>query len=68
MHTTGVVAVEVVVDETGHVISARATSGPLSLQPAAVQAAKLAQFSPTKLSGQAVKVSGIINYNFQLEQ
>lgn len=67
-HTTGTVSVEVVVDETGHVISARAVSGPVTLQQAAVQAARQAQFSATKLSGQAVKVSGVINYNFQLEQ
>ena len=67
-HTTGLVVVEVVIDETGHVISARAASGPATLQQAAVQAARQAQFSPTKLSGQAVKVSGTINYNFQLDQ
>ncbi len=66
--TTGTVSVEVVVDETGRVVSARAVSGPATLQQAAVQAARLAQFSATKLSGQPVKVSGIINYNFQLEQ
>ena len=67
-HTAGLVVVEVVIDETGHVISARAVSGPATLQQAAVQAARQAQFSPTKLSGQAVKVSGTINYNFQLDQ
>jgi hypothetical protein len=31
-----------------------------------VQAAYRARFSPTKLSGQPVKVSGVINYNFNL--
>jgi len=34
----------------------------------AVQAALRARFSPTKLSGQGVKVSGQINYNFTLPQ
>jgi hypothetical protein len=29
-----------------------------------VQAARSAKFSPTQLSGQAVKVSGVITYNF----
>ncbi|HMF56794.1 MAG TPA: energy transducer TonB [Pyrinomonadaceae bacterium] len=67
-HTTGIVTVEVVVDETGHVISARATSGPMILQQSATQAARQAQFSPTKLSGLPVKVTGTINYNFQLSQ
>ena len=33
---------------------------------AAVLAAKRARFSPTKLSGMPVKVSGVINYKFAL--
>jgi hypothetical protein len=36
------------------------------LRDAAVQAALKARFSPTKLSGQPVKVSGVINYKFAL--
>jgi periplasmic protein TonB len=66
MRTAGIVAVEVVLDETGKVISATATSGPTILRDAAVQAALKARFSPTKLSGQPVKVSGVINYKFAL--
>jgi hypothetical protein len=31
-----------------------------------MQAALRARFSPTKLSGQSVKISGQINYNFTL--
>jgi len=68
MHVTGVVQVDVVVDENGKVISARAMSGPNSLREVSVQAALRARFSPTKLSGQGVKVSGQINYNFTLPQ
>ena len=64
MHTEGVVQVEVVVDENGKVVSARALSGPGMLRDAAVKAASLAHFSPTKLSGMPVKVTGMINYNF----
>ena len=64
----GLVSVEVVVDETGKVISAVATSGPAILRDVAVQAAMKARFSPTKLSGQPVKVSGVINYRFSLSQ
>lgn len=63
---SGVVSIAVVVDERGKVISAWATSGPASLRDAAVQAALRARFSPTKLSGQPVKVSGVINYRFSL--
>lgn len=66
MRTFGVVTVEVVLDESGKVVSANATSGPTILRDAAVQAALKAKFSPTKLSGQPVKVSGVINYKFAL--
>lgn len=66
MRTAGTVTVEVVLDETGKVVSATATSGPAILREAAVQAALKAKFSPTKLSGQPVKVSGTINYKFAL--
>ena len=68
LRTAGVVTVDVVVDETGKVISAVATSGPGLLRDVAVQAALRARFSPTKLSGQPVKVSGSINYRFALAQ
>jgi protein TonB len=68
MKVQGVVTVEVILDETGKVISAEATSGPAMLRDAAAQAAKRARFSPTKLSGMPVKVSGVINYKFSLTQ
>jgi TonB family protein len=68
LRITGVVTIEVVVDETGKVISAVASGGPMTLREAAVQAALRARFSPTKLSGQPVKVSGLINYKFALTQ
>ncbi len=68
LRMAGLVSVEVVVDETGKVISAVATTGPAVLRDVAVQAAMRARFSPTKLSGQPVKVSGVINYKFALAQ
>jgi TonB family protein len=68
LRVTGVVSVEVVVDETGKVISAEAVSGPSPLREVSVQAALKARFSPTKLSGQPLKVSGTINYKFGLAQ
>ncbi len=68
LRVSGVVIVEVVVDETGKVISAQATGGPSALRDVAVQAAMKARFSPTKLSGQPVKVAGSINYKFALAQ
>ncbi len=68
MRTGGIVTVEVVVDENGKVISAQVSSGPAILRGAALQAALKAKFSPTKLSGQPVKVTGVINYRFSLSQ
>jgi len=62
----GTVEVSVILDENGKVLSAKAMSGPGALRDAAVQAALRARFSPTKLSGQPVKVSGQINYKFSL--
>jgi protein TonB len=66
MRVSGTVVVEVVIDETGKVISATASGGPQALRDAAVNAAMKARFSPTKLSGQPVKVAGVINYKFTL--
>lgn len=63
-HASGQVTVQVVIDESGKVISAHATGGHPLLQQAAVQAAYGARFTPTQLSGQPVKVTGIITYNF----
>jgi protein TonB len=60
----GTVTVQVTIDESGKVISARAVGGHPLLQQAAVQAAYGARFSPTQLSGQPVKVTGVITYNF----
>lgn len=66
-HASGTVVVQVTIDENGNVISARAVSGHPLLQAAAVSAARGAKFSPTKLSGQPVKVTGTITYNFQAQ-
>lgn len=61
---SGTVTVQVLVDESGRVTQARAVSGHPLLQPSAVQAAYQARFAPTLLSGQPVKVTGVITYNF----
>ncbi len=60
----GSVSVQVVISEGGSVISASAVSGHPLLRAAAESAARGARFSPTLLSGQPVKVSGVITYNF----
>jgi protein TonB len=64
VRASGAVTVQVLIDESGSVVSASAVSGHPLLRAAAVQAARSARFSPTQLSGQPVKVSGVITYNF----
>jgi len=63
----GVVNVQVLIDESGKVVSAKAVLGNPALTHAAQQAAMQARFSPTMLGEQAVKVSGVIAYNFVLQ-
>ncbi|HEV7746783.1 MAG TPA: energy transducer TonB [Pyrinomonadaceae bacterium] len=60
----GVVVIQVTVDEQGNVTEARAISGPKMLQESSVNAALQAKFSPTFQQGEAVKVTGVIVYNF----
>ena len=67
MRVQGMVSVQVLIDESGKVISARAISGNPALTTAAQQAAFGARFSPTMIGDQAVKVSGLITYNFILQ-
>lgn len=64
VRAAGTVSVRVTIDEDGNVISASAIDGHPLLQQAAVSAARQAKFRQTLLSGQPVKVSGIIVYNF----
>ncbi len=64
MKVTGNVDVQVTIDETGKVISAKAVSGHPMLRSEAERAAWRARFTPTKLSNVPVKVTGIIVYRF----
>ena len=61
---SGTVVVKVLIDEEGKVISAKAISGHPLLLAASVEAAKKSLFSPTLLSGEPLKVEGVIEYNF----
>ncbi len=60
----GNVNVQVTIDETGKVISAKAVSGHAFLRGPAEKAAWSARFSPTYLGPTAVKVTGVIVYKF----
>jgi TonB family protein len=63
----GEVSVQVTIDESGKVISAKAVSGHTLLRAEAERAARNARFTPTLLSNQPVKVTGIIIYKFALQ-
>ena len=64
--TTGVVKVEVTVNETGDVAEVQKTSGPTMLQAAAKDAIKKWKFKPFTRDGQPVKATGFVSFNFNL--
>jgi TonB family protein len=61
---SGSVVVEVLVDEKGSVVSARAISGHVLLKAAAENAARGWRWNPTRLNDVAVQVVGTITFNF----
>lgn len=67
LHVTGQVKVRVIVDETGRVMSADIVSGPKQLWMAAIEAARKARFKPTMVGDTAVKITGILTYDFKEE-
>jgi periplasmic protein TonB len=60
------VVVEVVISLDGRVEAARALNGHPLLTTAAVEAARGWRFHPTLLNGVAVRVTGLITFNFNL--
>jgi protein TonB len=65
MNLSGTVNVQVLIDESGDVVSAKAINGHILFKQEAERAAKKAKFRPTLLSDQPVKVTGMIVYNFK---
>ena len=66
MRMTGVVRVEVVVDEEGKVAEVQNLSGPTLLRSAATDALKKWKFKPFVRDGEPVKATGFVNFNFTL--
>ena len=62
----GPVQVQVTVSETGQVVEAVAINGHPLLREAATEAARQWVFKPTELGGTAVKVNGVVSFNFTL--
>ena len=61
---SGPVTIEIVIDEEGDPIWAKAIDGPPLLHEASLKAACQSRHSPHKISGQAVKANRVITYNF----
>jgi len=66
LKTTGVVKVEITVDENGDVADIGKASGPTLLQGAARDAIKNWKFKPFVRDGQPVKAIGFVSFNFNL--
>ena len=62
----GSVLVEIEIDESGNVVSAKALSGHIPLKDAAVQSALLWKWKPSMLNGSPVRVVGTITFIFKL--
>lgn len=62
----GAVSVEIIINESGDVVSARAVSGSDLLRDAAVSAAKGWKFKPSLRDGKPVKSTSTITFNFKL--
>ena len=63
---SGVVKVDVVVDEQGKVAEVQKTTGPQMLQRAATDAIRKWKFKPFIRDGQPTKATGYISFNFNL--
>jgi protein TonB len=63
---SGIVKVEVVLDEEGSVAEVKNAAGPEMLKRAATEAVRRWKFKPFMRDGQPVRASGFVNFNFTL--
>jgi len=63
---TGIVKVELMIDEKGQVAAVQKLSGPSLLRGAAEDAVKKWKFKPFVRDGQPVKATGFVSFNFNL--
>ncbi|MBX3293022.1 MAG: energy transducer TonB [Acidobacteria bacterium] len=66
VRATGVVRVELMVDENGDVAEIQSVSGPVILQAAAKDAVRKWRFRPFTRDGQPVRATGFVSFNFAL--
>jgi periplasmic protein TonB len=65
-HQEGIVTVHAIISKTGTIESASATSGPMMLQQAALEAIRRARYRPYLLNGLPTEVDTIFVVNFRL--
>jgi TonB family protein len=63
---SGIIKIEIVVDEQGSVAEVKAAEGPEILRRAALDAVKRWKFKPAVKDGQPVRMVGYVNFNFTL--
>lgn len=68
VRASGAVQVQITIDENGNVESAKAVSGHPLLWAESVKSALKSKWNPIKLSGKPIKVTGVIVYNFSLDE
>lgn len=66
MRLTGIVKVDVIVDEEGKVIEVQNADGPTLLQNAAAEAVRKWKFKPFTRDGEPVRALGFVSFNFNL--
>jgi TonB family protein len=65
MNIQGRVEVQLLINEDGEVIFANPLSGPEEFWAECVKAAVTARFKPARLSGEPVKITGRVNFDFK---
>lgn len=66
-NVSGLVTVQISLDEEGKVLSAKALDGPRSLRSFAEEAAEKSKFKPATVDNKPAAVSGFITYNFKIK-
>jgi protein TonB len=65
-HTEGTVVIHAIISKSGAIESARVTSGPAMLQPAALEAVRSARYRPYLLNNQPTEVETTISISFHM--
>ena len=66
MRMSGIVKLDIIIDEDGKVAEVQNADGPVLLQDAATNAIKKWRFKPFMRDGQPIRASGFVSFNFSL--